>query len=218
MKIFGLAIIPSQWYLQIIKLPSSHQTLFLLWNAKLYFSVCFKLSGPLFDVLLCLFILIKMLNQSFLLSLPKRQPAPSQGEGRPPLSAVQVLSSFVHRGIKNTFVLCVVWTDWQIFDKRGKKVFLWWEMTFLSWANKSSGKFYSRFGHDFPPQHHDNWPRGGEPWGGVGNRRQNLVSWMEHEAGNEELWTPVYEYDNCSCHCRRLFPFLMSQFSLHASG
>lgn len=85
-------------------------------------SVCFKLSGPLFDVPLCLFILIKMLNQSFLLSLPKSSSRLRvRTRASHPWVPRRCWVSFVHRGMKNTFVLPLVWTDWQVFDKSGEK-------------------------------------------------------------------------------------------------
>ena len=91
-------------------------------------------------------------------------------------------------------------------------------MTFLSGTGESGGKSYSCFEHDFPPHHHDNSPPGGEHGGGVGNWRQNVVSWLKQEAGNEGLRTLACEYDNCSCFSSFLSPFLMWQFNLRASG
>lgn len=63
-----------------------------------------------------------MLNQSFLLSLPQeQQPAQSKDEADHPRALGRCWVSFVHKGIKNTFVLPVVWTHWKIFDKSGGK-------------------------------------------------------------------------------------------------
>lgn len=144
--------------------------------------------------------LIKMLNQSFLLSLPKSS---SRLRVRMRASYSWVPRrcgvSFVHRGLKNTFVLPLVWTDWQVFDKRGKKSSCGEKRHFYLEQVKVAANLIPVLDMIFLHIISGNSPPGGEHWGVVGNQKQNVVSWIEQEAGNEGLWTLAYEYDNCSC-------------------
>lgn len=72
------------------------------------------------------------------------------------------LAKFVHRGIKNIFVLQVVWTDWQVYlgggagdDKRKKgKSFLVVRNDILSGTRRCGGSRFCFRGH-FLKEHPD---------------------------------------------------------------